>query len=134
MKKLIIFWLILTISACERDFVRGSGPTEVRLINASEAPLKGLRLRVTGQSVNVYDLAPGDSLAAIVEPTGDSHIQVEHADRAEPLRVDVYLSRSSGGRVRVVLSADSVHSVHHDVGGLYGEGGPLHRPDGDVYR
>jgi hypothetical protein len=57
--------------------------------NTGRAPIRSVILYVTGRAYPLGDLAPDVSKEAIVEPTNESHLEIEFVDEAgSKLRID----------------------------------------------
>ena len=63
-------------------------------------------LHVTGASYQLGDIGPGESATARVNPTSESHLEVEFTDRdgqSQRLRADGYFEPRYRGTIRVEI-------------------------------
>jgi len=78
--------------------------------NVGEAPIRSLVVHVTGKSYAVGDIAPGASTSVRLNPTGESHIELEVADHSR-MKIDCYFEHGYGGSVAADLTPDGIVAV-----------------------
>ena len=94
----------------------GNGSTRVVIENVSDIPLEEVVVHVTGNSYKLGKLEPHNTRSVDVNPTGESHVEIEHRDSngdRKRLYVDCYLEPRNGGILEVTITPDSVLSVKH---------------------
>ncbi len=79
---------------------------QVKVENTGTSLLKSVVLRVTGASYDLGDIAPGESATARVNPTSDSHLEVEFTDpdgQSKQLIAGGYFEAGYRGSIRVEI-------------------------------
>ena len=92
-------------------FGRGRGRITVTIENGGPATLDSVVVHVTGNRYPIGSLAPGERRSVRVEPTSDSHVEIEHARAPRRLVLDTYFEPGSRQHVRARIDADSVLSL-----------------------
>ena len=79
--------------------------------------MKSVVLHVTGASDNLGDIAPGESATARVNPTSDSHLEVEFTDadgQSKQLIAGGYFEAGYRGTIRVEIKDDQIDKFEED--------------------
>lgn len=90
----------------------------VTVVNAGPDHLRSLVLYVTGRSYPLGDLAPGDSAYAFVDPTSESHLEIEFVDaNGNPKRLNAggYFESGYRGTIRITIKDDAIVENIQDV-------------------
>src|SRR5262249_9370284 len=99
---------LLVLSLCSK---LRSG-VEVSIVNTGTA-MRSVVLHVTGRSYPVGDILPGKTTVARVQPTSESHLEIEFTDaqgEKQLLKVDVYIEPGYRGAMSVVIQDAKVVS------------------------
>lgn len=75
--------------------------------------MRSVVLHVTGRSYPVGDVLPGKAIVETVQPTGESHLEIEFADTQGQMQrviVDTYFEPGYGGTISVVIQDGNVVS------------------------
>jgi hypothetical protein len=102
---------LVPIASCTRD--RG---TNVILMNQSSDALHSVVVHVTGNSYSVGELEPDKAKSVKVNPTGESHIEIEHVGidgTAKRLYADCYIEKGYGGSIEINMTADAITKLNH---------------------
>ncbi len=80
----------------------------VRIVNLSRKPLSQLRLRGRGFDASISDIPPDASTCVVIEPTGDSGLELDFRSNGEDHRSgDIgYLEPDFGNRINIVIKPD----------------------------
>jgi hypothetical protein len=79
---------------------------QVTVHNTGATSIRSVVLHVTGRSYPVGDIAPGNSAEATVNPTSESHLEIEFRDadgKQQRLVVDCYFEPGYRGVVQVAI-------------------------------
>lgn len=118
------FWLILVSMVLIIALVNGivllreHEVLQVTIRNTGDAPLRSVVLHVTGRSYELGDIAPGTSAEEMVNPTGESHLDVEFSDgngRTKRLKADVYFEPGYWGTISVSIKDGAIEGYEQDV-------------------
>jgi hypothetical protein len=86
--------------------------------NASDSPMRNVRLVVTGRSYTLGDIRPNETRTARVNPTGESDITIEYTDASGTLkavRADCYIEHGYFGTIRVGVANGAVTGKTNDI-------------------
>lgn len=86
--------------------------------NSGTRPLKSVVLHVTGASSNLGDIAPGASATARVNPTGESHLEIEFTDadgQVQRLDAGGYFESGYRGTIRVSIKDGVIDKNEQDI-------------------
>jgi hypothetical protein len=89
----------------------------VAVENTGTTPLKSVVLHVTGASYELGDIAPGESATARVNPTGESHLEVDFTDadgQTQRLNAGGYFESGYRGSIRVVINDGVIDKNEQD--------------------
>ncbi len=95
-----------------------SGPLSVTIRNAGPDQLNDAILHVTGRSYPLGNISAGDSRTVAVNPTSESHLEIEFVDRSgnnSRLIVDCYFEAGYGGTIGVGIRDNKIENVHDRV-------------------
>ena len=70
----------LFVLAAGSAFVLLRSGIQVTIQNTGSQPLRSVVLHVTGASCHLGDIAPGATAKATVQPTGESHLEIQFTD------------------------------------------------------
>ena len=105
-----IFALALAIGLGALVMLLNSGLT-VTVKNVSDQTMSSVVVRVTGAAYKLGDIDPGESRGVRVSPTGESHVEIEHA--AGRFTVDTYFEAGYRGHIDVDVTPRGVVRVEH---------------------
>jgi hypothetical protein len=91
----------------------------VRLLNDGPGTLRAVVVHVTGRTYPLGNLPAGARASLLVEPTGESRLEIEVADDAGGTRrlvVDVYFEPGYSEIFDVELDAGRIRAVRHRSG------------------
>lgn len=98
----------------------GSPGVKVTIANRSEAGVRDVCLRVTGECVATPRIEPGDFFATTINPTGESVVELGLVDASGSDRTEVlgiYLEQDYRGRIEIEVRPDgTVWYLEKDVG------------------
>jgi hypothetical protein len=89
----------------------------VVLRNTDSATLSGVVVHVTGGDSAVGDMPAGSTRRILVEPTGESHIEISQqvADARGRIPVSCYFEAGSSGEIEIHLSRTSAAVVDNRI-------------------
>lgn len=90
----------------------------VTVQNAGTTPLKSVVLHVTGATYALDDIAPGESATMRVNPTGESHLEVEFTDidgQTQRLNAGGYFESGYRGSIRVEIDDGQISEIDENV-------------------
>ncbi len=90
----------------------------VTVENIGKTPLNSVVLHVTGASYNVGDIAPGESVTARVNPTSESHLEIEftNADgKTQRVNAGGYFESGYRGTIRVEIKDGVIDKFEDDI-------------------
>jgi hypothetical protein len=89
----------------------------VILRNTDSATLSGVVVHVTGRDYSVGDMPAGSTRRVLVEPTGESHVEISQqlADGRGRISVSCYFEAGSSGEIEIHLSRTSVMMVDNQI-------------------
>ena len=99
-----IVWLALPLFASCTEW-RG---ITVTLENASPRVIESVVVHVTGRSSRIGDLAPHEQRSVRVQPTGDSHVEIERDGSPDRLVLDTYFEPGYRQHVQARITNDVV--------------------------
>jgi hypothetical protein len=100
-----LLWLVFQFSRTEWRGIT------VTLENRGPSTLDSVVVHVTGNRYAVGSLAPGQRESVRVQPTGESHVEIEHSRARRRLVLDTYLEPGYRQHVRARIVSDSVLSL-----------------------
>ena len=85
--------------------------------NKDSAALSAVTIHVTGRDYPIGDMPPGSTRHVLVDPTGESHIEIslQQADRRERLIADCYFEGGYSGTIDIDISRTSVTVVDNKI-------------------
>jgi hypothetical protein len=85
--------------------------------NRDSAALSAVTIHVTGRDYPVGDMPAGSTRRVVVEPTGDSHIEISHhsIDGRRRMPVDCYFGAGDSGAIDIEISRTSVAVVGNEI-------------------
>lgn len=86
----------------------------VEVRNTGTEPLRATIIHVTGNSYPLGDLPAGSSKKVVVEPTSESHVEIEH-DGHTPLIVDCYFEPGYTGTIAVEVTPHKIGRVQSSI-------------------
>lgn len=105
-----LFALVIGLGAA---FLYANRGLTVTVKNVSAEPLTSVVVHITGSSQALGDIRPGESRTVEVSPTGESHVEIEHAEGR--LMVDTYFESGYQGSITVEITAGEVVRVQDNV-------------------
>ena len=109
---IVMFVLISVVAIQFRSGIR------VTVENTGSMPLKSVVLQVTGASYRFGDIAPGTSATARVNPTGESHLEIEFTDAAGMVQLldgGGYFESGYRGTIRLSIADGVIEKNEHDI-------------------
>ena len=81
------------------------------------AALTAVTIHVTGRDYPIGDMAAGSTRRVLVEPTGDSHIEVSHQsiDGRRRISVECYFGAGDSGAIDIEISRTSVAVIDNEI-------------------
>lgn len=88
----------------------GLAGVETVVRNSSPAPMRDVRVVVTGGSYRIGDIPPGESRSVRVKPSGDSSVRLEYTDAggARSVDLDCYIEAGYSGGISVDVANGAV--------------------------
>lgn len=90
------------------------GDLTVVIKNVGAEPMRGVVVHVTGASYPVGVLAPDARKTIVVQPKGESHVEIEQSP-GQRLVVDCYFESGYSGTVTANVTPDKVIAVKSEV-------------------
>jgi hypothetical protein len=90
-----------------------TGGLRVTVKNVSDQTLNTVVVHVTGAAYSLGDIAPGETKSVRVSPTGESHVEIEHAEGR--FIVNTYFESGYRGHIDVDLTPREVVRVEDKV-------------------
>lgn len=84
--------------------------------NTGNTPLRDVVVHVTGNSYSLGDLDAGSQKRVLIEPTGDSHVELsvrEVSGHTRRLTGDCYFEPGYHGTIRIDVSDGRINCRHH---------------------
>jgi hypothetical protein len=100
----LLFLVWLVIVACSQSGVK------VVVANQGSKPITKLQLAFTGGQQNLPELAPGADHKFMINPSGESRIDISFIDangNTRTTKLDVYLGKDYEGEIAVRIGSDS---------------------------
>jgi hypothetical protein len=95
---------------------RNESGIQVTVANGGGLPLRDLVVRVTGRSYSVGDVPPGESRSVRVNPTSESHAEIEFTDeqgRRVRLAAGAYFEPAYRGRLDIRVRDGRIEDVQY---------------------
>ena len=85
--------------------------------NIDSAPLVGVMIHVTGRDYPIGDMPAGSMRSVLVDPTGESHIEISqrHAGGRERRRVECYFEAGYSGSIGIEISRTAASVVDNQI-------------------
>ena len=85
--------------------------------NGDSEPLTGVAVHVTGRDYPIGDLPVGSTRELLVDPTGESHIEISmlHPEGRVRLPVECYFEAGYSGRIEIALSRTDASVVDNQI-------------------
>jgi len=85
--------------------------------NRDSAALSAVAIHVTGRDYPIGDMPPGSTRRVLVDPTGDSHIEVsrQSIDGRRRIPVSCYFGAGDTGSIEIEISGTSVDAVKNEI-------------------
>ena len=111
-KKILIIGIITIVLIGFYIFLHSGVKVTIR--NTGTVPLYSLSVHVTGKTYDLGDIAPKETKSVVVNPKGESHIEIEHGkgDKRKVITTDCYLE--SGYKGKIVIDLDSEKALKID--------------------
>jgi hypothetical protein len=106
--------LTLVAVALVATFLLWEGGVRVVVENVGAEPMRGVIVHVTGAAYPVGALAPGAKTTVVVNPKGESNVEIEQSSGPR-LVVDCYFESGYTGMVTAKVSSAKVFSVNSEV-------------------
>lgn len=109
----VLICLLLAVSVV-LVFVLFRSGIHVTVQNSGSQPLRSVALHVTGRSYNLGDIAPGETAMSRVNPTSESHLEVEFIDadgQTQRLNAGGYFESGYRGSIRVEIKDGQVDKL-----------------------
>jgi hypothetical protein len=111
MKKTVaVLAIVLAVSTAFAAFTRS---VTVSVNNVGPETLSSVVVHVTGNAYELGNIQPGENRSVRVFPTGESHVEIEHAKGR--LIVDTYFESGYRGRISVDVTASEVQRIKDDI-------------------
>jgi hypothetical protein len=107
------FFSLIAVAAVLTFLLRKEGVTVV-VENVGAEPMRGVVVHVTGAAYPVGEIATGAKTTVVVNPNGESHVEVEQSS-GQRLVVECYFESGYSGKVTAKVSSTKVHSVISEV-------------------
>lgn len=114
-KKILIITIITIILVGLYTFLHSGVKVTIR--NTETVPLYSLSVHVTGKTYDLGDVAPKEAKSVMVNPKGESHIEIEHGKDAKRkiITIDCYLESGYKGKIAIDLDSEKALKIDNKI-------------------
>jgi hypothetical protein len=114
---LVVSLTVAAISAAGLVWAFWPRGITVVLRNTDSATLSGVMLHVTGRDYPIGDLPSGSTRRVLVDPTGESHIEISQhqADGRGRIPVSCYFEAGYSGTIEINISRTSATIIDNQI-------------------